>query len=399
LWGITSYVYFLETRITYLEELLEKNSIPFTPAENLDLSSRPGGPAPKQIHFPTGGEKQHHAAHSAAHGHSSHGHSKQSSMDKLNNLVTDIGMVSVQGTSDPRFLGSTSGISFARVVLSAIKQSVSSGGSEKSSIKPSRIPGPGQSHQQHNGSMRDSFFGLHKKPTIKQAPFPDRDIGYKLIELYFQHANPQTPILHEPQFMKIVDRVYSSSERDRTSRELYLLNIVFAIGAGIFLNGPEGNTSPPMSPSNPRSVTSPTTKRMKLTENKHEPEEYYASAIVHLESFLSSTSPVERDGFVGSLEELQAVLLLAGFALLRPIAPGLWYIVGVAVRLALDLGLHYEDGTGLDATNHNQVALGVKQAHFIGPGRGKLDSTESGRREWLRDTRRRLFWWYVLLNR
>jgi hypothetical protein len=36
-------------------------------------------------------------------------------------------------------------------------------------------------------------------------------------------------------------------------------------------------------------------------------------------------------------------------ALLRPVAPGRWDIVGVAVRLAIDLGLHHEDGTGIDS--------------------------------------------------
>ena len=67
--------------------------------------------------------------------------------------------------------------------------------------------------------------------------------------------------------------------------------------------------------------------------------------MVHLEAFLSSTP---ADDPLDSLEELQAVLLLAGFALLRPVAPGFWYITGVATRLAVDLGLHYEEGTDLD---------------------------------------------------
>ena len=38
----------------------------------------------------------------------------------------------------------------------------------------------------------------------------------------------------------------------------------------------------------------------------------------HLESFLGSMSEPDHAGFGGGLEELQAVLLLAGFALLRP---------------------------------------------------------------------------------
>lgn len=39
----------------------------------------------------------------------------------------------------------------------------------------------------------------------------------------------------------------------------------------------------------------------------------------HLESFLGSETESDQAGFGGGLEELQAVLLLAGFALLRPV--------------------------------------------------------------------------------
>ena len=50
-----------------------------------------------------------------------------------------------------------------------------------------------------------------------------------------------------------------------------------------------------------------------------QPEEYHSAAMQHLESFLGSMSEPDQAGFGGALEELQAVLLLAGFALLRPV--------------------------------------------------------------------------------
>ena len=54
------------------------------------------------------------------------------------------------------------------------------------------------------------------------------------------------------------------------------------------------------------------------------------------------------------------------------IAPGLWYIVGVAVRLAVDLGLHSEDSLDNDEKFQKRP--------------------ESGQRQWMRDLRRRLWW-------
>lgn len=320
-------------------------------------------------------------------------------------------MVSVQGASDPRYLGSTSGISFARVVFAAVKSSVSGSSSERGSNRGGKVPA---NVVDSGTSMRDSFFGLQTKPTIRQATFPDRELASRLVELYFEHANPQIPILHRGEFMDMFDRIYASGERNRTSRESYMLNIVFAIGAGIILGSSDSEASPVSdngrSPSKSRS-SPPSSKKRRLAGHQHQPEEYHASAIVHLENFLGSSPAADRpDGFGGGLEELQAVLLLAGFALLRPVAPGLWYIVGVAVRLGVDLGLHYEDGVGIDGRGADDQATGQLGLKTESNGNGaataagsanhaKIDAKERGRREWVRDLRRRLWWCVYSLDR
>jgi hypothetical protein len=179
-----------------------------------------------------------------------------------------------------------------------------------------------------------------------------------------------------------------------------MLNIVFAIGAGIIMGSSDAEDSPPSNNGSPTKSTRPsppTKKKRRLAGHQHQPEEYHASAIVHLENFLGSTPAADRpDGFGGGLEELQAVLLLASFALLRPVAPGLWYIVGVAVRLGVDLGLHYEDGVGIDGSgleSEEQLVGSVQQGDAgAAANSGKINAKERGRREWVRDLRRRLWW-------
>ena len=52
-----------------------------------------------------------------------------------------------------------------------------------------------------------------------------------MVELYFEHANPQIPILHRGDFMTMFARAYATDEQ--LPRELDFLNILFAIGAGI----------------------------------------------------------------------------------------------------------------------------------------------------------------------
>jgi hypothetical protein len=400
-----SYVYYLETRVAYLETLLQSNSLDFQPADDFNPAFQPSGDAPS-IAVAAPPPPRNGTAHPAS--APTKEESERYDRERLTKMVSNIGMVSVQGASDPRYLGSTSGISFARVVFAAVKSSVSGSSSERGSNRGGKAA---TTNVVDSGtSMRDSFFGLQTKPTIKQAPFPDRELGSRLVELYFEHANPQIPILHRGEFMELFERVYTSGERHRTSRESYMLNIVFAIGAGIILGSSDAEDSASSdagrSPTKSRS-SPPSHKKRRLAGQQHQPEEYHASAIVHLENFLGSSPAADRpDGFGGGLEELQAVLLLAGFALLRPVAPGLWYIVGVAVRLGVDLGLHYEDGVGIDGSGSEDQTAGRPEFKAEGNGTAaggasptKIDAKERGRRQWVRDLRRRLWWCVYSLDR
>lgn len=385
-----SYVYFLETRVVYLEKQLAEHNIEFKKAVAFDEE--------EAVKLETEGDSHHGdgTAGEASAADKAQGRNlriKEESTDqksdgdaaragdgdeenwRLHNLVSNIGMVSVQGTSDPRYLGSTSGISFARVVFAAVRSSLPGNMPERSAVRTSERLPQGAAAGVGGGSMRDSFFGLQTRPMMKRAAFPDRELAERLVDLYFEHANPQMPILHRGDFMDLLDRNYQLEEKNRSPRALYILNIVFAIGAGVIYDDKSQGSDDENRSSRGRS--SSTSKRPRLSSHQYQPEEYHASAIIHLESFLGSSS---SEGF-GGLEELQAVLLLASFALLRPVAPGLWYIVGVATRLAVDLGLHYEDGVGIDS--------GAKDDSQPKP---RIDARERGRREWVRDLRRRLWW-------
>jgi hypothetical protein len=165
-----------------------------------------------------------------------------------------------------------------------------------------------------------------------------------------------------------------------------LMNIVFAIGSGIIMDS-SGTNNSTYNESEEIMEESPRSKRTKLSASQQcQPEEYHSSAIVHLESFLSTSAASEGHG--GGLEELQAVLLLAGLALLRPVAPGLWYIIGVALRLSVDLGLHVED---------SEPDLDTLDIKMETDGTGS--KSRLGRRQWTRDLRRRLWWSVYSLDR
>jgi hypothetical protein len=411
-----SYVFYLESRVAYLESLLDSNGVPFAPPEDFAITPTPSATAAGE-RLANGGKAAGQPSSGALKtGVTSQSAQDQREQDKLDNLVSHASLVAVQGASDSRFLGSASGISFARVVFAAVKSSVSGAPSERgggsrpaagnltgvggtsasaAAAAARALPGTGSG----NTTMRDSFFGLHTKPTIKPASFPSRDLGLRLVDLYFEHANPQIPVLHRHEFMTVFDRVYASDEHDRTARESYMLNIVFAIGSGIIVGKPpelEQEAGPDADPARVRSDPPPM-KRRKLAEEQRQPEEYHASAIIHLETFLTTSTLELSEGIGGALEELQAVLLLASFALLRPVAPGLWYIIGVAVRLAIDLGLHEEDGIDSESASPPDDGKGSNGSNM--KKRHGFSSKDPGRKQYIRDFRRRLWWCVYSLDR
>ena len=288
-----SYVFYLETRIAQLETLLSTHEVDIPPAEDLEPCSRPGtGTA---VSTTTAGYSLADEV-DYGQGPKSRGPATDSLQEKKTGSSPAI--LNIVSANKPRSLASASGVSFARVVFAAVQHAA-----------PDQ-PGAGDYPRSRNPSgsgtsMRDSFFGLHTKPKIKPAPFPDKETALNLVTLYFEYANPQIPILHRGEFMQAFESAYSKPFDSITSGELYILNMVFAIGCGVIVGEPI-KTEPNGE------------EKMMIDSNKIpcQPEEYHASAIVHLESCLSSSGE--------GLEVLQAVLLLANFALLRPVPPGLW---------------------------------------------------------------------------
>ncbi|KAG5925506.1 hypothetical protein E4U42_004226 [Claviceps africana] len=353
-----SYVFYLETRVEQLETLLMSNSIPFSAAENLELCSRPSVEAQRTVSHAASAFSCQLETVTRANAEQ-HQVLEESKVKKASQSAVVANATRPRRT---RPLASASGVSFARVVFAAVQYSMSeqTGTNERTAnCKPSA-----------GASIRDSFSGLHTSPTIQPAPFPEKQEGMRLAMLYFEHANPQIPILHRVDFMQTLDRAYEDAARELTAQELYMMNMVFAIGSGVILGEPVktlASIHPGLSLDRPKSAC--------------QPEEYHASAIVHLEECLGTSGCY--------LEVLQAVLLLASFALLRPVPPGLWYITGVAVRLAVDLGLHHEDGIDVDANpTEPRAGSGAAQAAELREGVAQ----DRGRRLWIRDLRRRLWW-------
>ena len=132
-----TYVYYLESRVSYLEDLLTAHSIGYGAPQEFDLGAKPVEDHPHNRHSDNATTRATREVRTSL--SSVDVGDKQNESEKLDKLVSNIGLVSVQGTSDPRFLGSTSGISFARVVFAAVKSSLPSGTSGRKSSERGKL--------------------------------------------------------------------------------------------------------------------------------------------------------------------------------------------------------------------------------------------------------------------
>src|SRR5882757_3164589 len=100
-----SYVYYLETRLAYFEQLLKANAIPFNASEVYNAESKeigdtgqsPGSTKGSWVGPQSPGDGSPQTVKNED------WERKQEDADKLNKLVSNIGMVSVQGASDARY--------------------------------------------------------------------------------------------------------------------------------------------------------------------------------------------------------------------------------------------------------------------------------------------------------
>ncbi|KAI1371088.1 fungal-specific transcription factor domain-containing protein [Hypoxylon crocopeplum] len=214
----------------------------------------------------------------------------QSTASDPQEVVKSMGLVMLESSNQPRFMGTSSGITFAKLVLACVKADIAI----PISSSPSR--------------------GLHRAaaPTpIAASSLPPRHAAQHLSDVYFRYRTPHVPILTRWKVNEVLERVYCAPSNDFSGvadKDLFIAYIVFAVGLCSLPLA--GGARPPQS------------------------EGCFNSALRCADKLLSY-SPSD-------LETLTAVLLLAQYVSLNPSKGSLWQLTGIALRLCVDLGLHWE---------------------------------------------------------
>ena len=213
------------------------------------------------------------------------------SSSHFQDLVKSVRNVVVEPSRQPRFLGQSSGITLARLVIATIRVDA--------------LPSPLFSeHRSHD---------LSSSALAAEASLPPRHAADHLVDVYFQYRTPHLPILERSQVEEALESAYLSVSSHQPSdrvveTDIFTTYMIFAIALCDVPNPSGGRPS--------------------------QSEGCFRSAIGWIEKVITLSN--------SDLETLRAILLLAQFVALCPSKGSLWHLAGTALRLCIDIGLHWE---------------------------------------------------------
>ncbi|KAF7715434.1 Positive regulator of purine utilization [Penicillium ucsense] len=166
-------------------------------------------------------------------------------------------------------------------------------------------------------------------PPRTPNPLPARHEATPLLQYYFDNVFIQLPFFVETSFWTSVDAVYQSDGRFAKPFDHWTVRLVLAIASAA------------------------------VSYQKNDRNHQRALALVS--EALIYADDVFRPG---SIPCIQAILLLAQYALVDPGRFRSWHLVGMAIRVAIDLGLHQDPPTEV-ALNQDRLDLRRRVFHCI----------------------------------
>lgn len=264
------------------------------------------------------------------------------------------------------YIGSLSGVTFAKIMMAALKLNTLTLTMQLTLNMSTAAP-----------------------PIVRPAMLPPRATAEQFLHIYFTQSNSQLPILHRDQFLReYFEPVYGSWESDLRlgSTEPFLQKAPVIYSENTWFYQYKRHLAQHFSETGLGSEAA-----QDVAEKLAVPEKYHkalfflnmvfalASSANHLQ-YVSTISELFKSAAFkylevaelseDPLERLEITLLIAVYSLMRPAVPGVWYVLGKALRMCVDLGLHSE--------------------HY--EGRMKVSA-------YVKDRRRRLFWCTYALDR
>lgn len=213
-------------------------------------------------------------------------------------LVNDVGLISLANSSEPKYLGHSSAITFARLIFAAAPQS--------------------QGLSIQNTVPRRMMLPSAPKQADKLVPIPQEDEVRYFVDAFFEVWHPLYPFLDEGLFQDLVVRVqsreshshFSQPQTPTQSMDLAQFYLVIALGAKIL----EAKLSTDFSA-----------------------DAYHDTAMFH-----TNNAPLHE-----SIRGVQVLLLLVLSSLSFVGGLNAWYLIHTIVASCLDLGLQRKYTIGM----------------------------------------------------
>ncbi|KAJ5933523.1 hypothetical protein N7454_005852 [Penicillium verhagenii] len=289
---MSDYTRALEERVAFLEGKLGRTE----PTTAQDLS---GTNATRSIWSPTGVQNTPRTT--------------PSSMD--NNPVGEIvGLLALSSSEAPAYVGASSGLSLAANLGELVQTSVWNQFVSRMHQSPNPACGnASQSTAVPSTSQSQPQLGRSCSRT-RDLEFPNDETGTKILETYFLRLHSRYPFLDRKRTWELHnerDRFTKIKREDLTQADRYAifkLNLIYGIGSTMLqMNG----------------------NKSYLTFSP--PERYYMTALQYYMPAICEAR---------SIENIEAMVLLVVYHLRTTSSHGMWYMIGLAMRTAIDLGLH-----------------------------------------------------------
>ncbi|KAJ5605979.1 hypothetical protein N7510_008760 [Penicillium lagena] len=234
-----------------------------------------------------------------------------------NNPIGEIvGLLALSSSEAPAYVGSSSGVSLAanlgEMVQASVwnqfisKAQVQNQSNASGSAAPSHIPGPNAPQPGNGGNAR-----IRDRPSLPSNFEPPSDeVGYKILETYFKRLHLRYPFLDRKELWRLHGERWrlARTKREKLSQSdrfaIFKLNLVYAIGATMIQISDKYAGTPP--------------------------ERFYSDALQYVPTMCEARS----------VQNIEAMLLLVVYHLRTASSHGMWYMIGLAMRTAIDLGLH-----------------------------------------------------------
>lgn len=220
--------------------------------------------------------------------------------------LKSISLVVLEPSNETRFLGNSSGMNLARALLASVGCSV-----------------PNSPSTQHADN-------LEIRASDAMSSLPPMDYATQLVDIYFQYRTPTFPVMDRSDVLACVHSAYEAQRGDptrsltsRTRNDIFRTFVIFAIG----LCGVHDRSG---------------------ASQSAQSEGYFNSALQYLDMRTANS--------LNYMETLANTVLIAQYVALSPAKGNLWLLVGLAMRISVCLGVHWEDLTPspVDCTFLNQ---------------------------------------------